>query len=570
LLRRVAHSATVTLPEEYIRGVTLRTRLYSKELTLPAMRRALLLSVLLTLLHAGSSRRKVSKGGSGAKRRARGARLSVDPSSGWPAADVDLAAAAADMGLLEPRRCDFASVDGAALSAEDFARDHLRKAPVVFRGLMDSWPATQGGWEREALLARHGDATVTHAQASDVAQFGPKEGGGKSITSTLRDWVTSAMDSTDGSHAPLAFDRSASNVAYRLQQQGDFTAPKALAPGGMKQLLLSIGPPRAGLPLHTHGDSWLALAHGAKLWMVFPPEWGAATDAAAYDLLALRPVAAILAEKLLSTLPEDRRPLMCVQQAGEVVYLPALWWHATANLDGAVGVGAQNDVDDFTPVNDAGLEDLIAEQPQSGRALYQAAAHFLRPPRGVDSDDSEAAAERLEQGWMLFQSALAAEPFNFNYRAALARAGGALEAVGRALPDGMPRPAAALLEAAALVSDVVSKGVYSEPEAVESLCNLVIAAFGLEDYATSLVIAEQALQLDPAHHSTLNRAALSALFSGQKNLALRHLGTQMNHARDSEEKEYLDKFGSAVFQMPDEPEALIAAAAEMKKSMRRG
>ena len=44
----------------------------------------------------------------------------------------------------------------------------------------------------------------------------------------------------------------------------------------------------------------------------------------------------------------------------------------------------------------------------------------------------------------------------------------------------------------------------------------------------------------------------------------------MNHARDSEEKEYLDKFGSAVFQMPDEPEALIAAAAEMKKSMRRG
>jgi tetratricopeptide (TPR) repeat protein len=116
----------------------------------------------------------------------------------------------------------------------------------------------------------------------------------------------------------------------------------------------------------------------------------------------------------------------------------------------------------------------------------------------------------------------------------------------------------------------VSKEVYSEPEAVESLCNLVIAAFGLEDYATSLVIAEQALQLDPAHHSTLNRAALSALFSGQKNLALRHLGTQMNHARDSEEKEYLDKFGSAVFQMPDEPEALIASAAEMKKSMRRG
>ena len=179
--------------------------------------------LLLSLSHTGSSRRKTHKGGSDGPRRGRAHAMTwsmpVDPRSGWPAADANLAAAAAAMGLLEPRRCDFPSIDGTGLSAHNFSRDYLRKAPVVLRGLMDSWPARQGGWTREALLAQHGDAPVTHAQASDVAQFGPKEGGSKSFVSKLRDWVAATMDSTDGSHAPLAFDRSKSNVAYRLFQQ---------------------------------------------------------------------------------------------------------------------------------------------------------------------------------------------------------------------------------------------------------------------------------------------------------------------------------------------------------------
>lgn len=486
--------------------------------------------------------------------------MAVDPNSGWPAADPELAAAADAMGLLEPRRCDFSSIDGTRLSAHDFSRDYLRKAPVVLQGLTDSWPASEGRWKREALLEKHGDATVTHAQASDVAQFGPKEGGSKSITSKLRDWVIATMDSADGSHAPLAFDRSANNVAYRMEQQGDFTPPSVLEPGAMEQLLISLGPPGAGLPLHTHGDSWLALTHGSKLWIVFPPHWGASSAASAYDLLALRPPRTIIAENLLASLSEDEHPLICVQRPGEVVYLPALWWHATVNLEGAVGVGAQNDVGDYTAANDAALEALIAEHPQSGRALYQAAAHFLSP--GHDS-------ARLKQGWVLFQSALAAEPLNFNYWAALARATGALEAAGTALPDGVPRPGVALLDAAARVRLTADAGTYRKAEAIESLCNLVIAAFDLEDYETTLVIADQALQLDPAHHSTLNRASLGALFSGQKKLALRYLGMQMQYARDSDEKEYLNGLGSTVFGMPDDPGAFMAAVGEMKRSMRR-
>ena len=35
------------------------------------------------------------------------------------------------------------------------------------------------------------------------------------------------------------------------------------------------------------------------------------------------------------------RPLMCIQNSGEVVYLPAGWAHLTVNLDEVIGAGAR-------------------------------------------------------------------------------------------------------------------------------------------------------------------------------------------------------------------------------------
>ena len=225
-------------------------------------------------------------------------------------------------------RCDFERADGAELTPEAFQERYLRQRPVVLSGLTDGW-AGRELWSRERLLERHGGLEVTHAQASDVAQFGPKEGGGKALTSTLADWVQRTMDARPSGYrgaTAFAFDRSAGNVAYTLRQGGEFSPPGQMAAGRMEQLLLSLGPPRAGLPLHTHGDAWLGLTHGRKLWMVFPPTWGNESHPAAYTALALRSATAVLTGGLLESLPEEERPLLCLQRPGETVYLPALWW----------------------------------------------------------------------------------------------------------------------------------------------------------------------------------------------------------------------------------------------------
>ena len=64
-------------------------------------------------------------------------------------------------------------------------------------------------------------------------------------------------------------------------------------------------------------------------------------------------------------------------------------------------------------------------------------------------------------------------------------------------------------------------------------------------------------------------ALAAALFSGQKKLALKYLGTQMNHARDQAEKDYLNGFGAHVYEMPDDQAGLIAATAEIKRNLQK-
>ena len=303
--------------------------------------RVLLVLVLVLVLadgHAagggGARGRKAGKHGARAKRGGAPAAAYGGGSTGraepadWAGPSAAVLAAVAELGL---ERCDFerfengpAAVVAAAgdkrLSEEEFEARFLRRAPVVVTGLTDGWPG-RDGWERAALLATHGAeevgrghwrhrllagavpgwqrpislslsprtalsqpppssarVQVMHAEASDVAQFGPKEKGAKGIASTLAGWVGRHMsadsDSTGAESSKpqnIVFDRSTANLAYTLRDAGEFSPPPLLASTLATQLLLSLGPSGAGLPMHTHGDSWLALTHGLKLWFVYPP-----------------------------------------------------------------------------------------------------------------------------------------------------------------------------------------------------------------------------------------------------------------------------------------------------------
>lgn len=86
-------------------------------------------------------------------------------------------------------------------------------------------------------------------------------------------------------------------------------------------------------------SAWNALLHGRKRWALYPPR---------VDGLPPRVASASPSDffgTVLPELPPSERPLQCVLEAGEVMFLPSGWWHTVLNLQQTIAV-TENRVDD--------------------------------------------------------------------------------------------------------------------------------------------------------------------------------------------------------------------------------
>mmetsp|Transcript_26948 Transcript_26948/g.80797 ORF Transcript_26948/g.80797 Transcript_26948/m.80797 type:complete len:281 (+) Transcript_26948:348-1190(+) len=100
---------------------------------------------------------------------------------------------------------------------------------------------------------------------------------------------------------------------------GAWCAPENLAAS------FGVGGENSGVSFHTHGSGFGETLHGRKRWLLYPP--GAAPPGHHPDVSTRRWVEAVLPAL-------SRRPAHdCVLGAGELLYFPPNWWHATLNLD---------------------------------------------------------------------------------------------------------------------------------------------------------------------------------------------------------------------------------------------
>ncbi|XP_074053181.1 jmjC domain-containing protein 8 isoform X3 [Macrotis lagotis] len=84
----------------------------------------------------------------------------------------------------------------------------------------------------------------------------------------------------------------------------------------------------SGVPFHWHGPGYSEVIFGRKRWFLYPPEKRPDFHPNKTTLAWLRDT--------YPTLPVTERPLQCTVRAGEVLYFPDRWWHATLNLDTSV------------------------------------------------------------------------------------------------------------------------------------------------------------------------------------------------------------------------------------------
>lgn len=125
--------------------------------------------------------------------------------------------------------------------------------------------------------------------------------------------------------------------------------------GGAAQLLTHDG---CGGIAAGGGGPWLYLASGLKLWYVSPFERGPPVEAqwSVPHKSWLRPslhsghdgrVATAAhdsssnSSNALAAAMEAWAPLVCMQRPGDVLVLPAFWWHATVSLGSTVAFGRQ-------------------------------------------------------------------------------------------------------------------------------------------------------------------------------------------------------------------------------------
>ena len=231
--------------------------------------------------------------------------------------------------------------------------------PCLLTALLSpATPADTERWSRAGMIARHADTTVVLGTNRSLAVRGAPS---SRAPTRLADYLGGPGQQCDDSLPGYLF-LSAGNEPSRgalldeAEEAVDRWSRGVLAEflgelGASEPVLAVSGGEGSGIPWHRHHAAWLVLLHGAKRWHLYPPSVHppgiARRDAAAGPADTEAAADGGHAEwmgTVLPTLPEPERPMEVVQRAGELMYVPEGWWHATANdLDGelSVGIGAQ-------------------------------------------------------------------------------------------------------------------------------------------------------------------------------------------------------------------------------------
>jgi len=259
-------------------------------------------------------------------------------SGGWSDAE------ALELGI---DHCDIKQVDGRKITADRFIREFVLKSqPVVLRGAALDWKF-RTDWTKALLNTRLGD-TPTHAgpipyaadvsrsyrnkQATTLAAFieaMPEQA--RNANRTIPDYVVSAsvLKRTDWSHVresvplPPPFLQGKNQLLHNSMKQHILDQETILQ--------FYLGPAYSGSPFQFREDAWDALAFGKKRWFLTSPDSSVYSASPAYEFF----------KHDFDELTRERDIFQCVQNPGDVMYIPNMWSHMVLHLKESVGIDVE-------------------------------------------------------------------------------------------------------------------------------------------------------------------------------------------------------------------------------------
>uniref|UniRef100_A0A7S2TKF3 JmjC domain-containing protein n=1 Tax=Lotharella oceanica TaxID=641309 RepID=A0A7S2TKF3_9EUKA len=240
-----------------------------------------------------------------------------------------------------------------SLSYARFMRESVRSSkPIQFRHTFVSDVFNPDAWSLPGLSSSFGTRAFTVISHS-LQQ--------RRHTMTLKNYLDYARGHQDFSDPLYLFD---GNVPNELQQ--GVTSPDVLKDADLSENLgvshgneppqaktcrewLQIGCKDTGTGFHVDPFSfsaWSALAHGRKCWAFYPPQVippGVKAFRISEKLDGQEkweyeaPTSASWFQNILRNLKPEERPLLAIQEPGDIIFVPARWWHCVINETFSVG-----------------------------------------------------------------------------------------------------------------------------------------------------------------------------------------------------------------------------------------
>ncbi len=250
-------------------------------------------------------------------------------------------------------RCDFDIVDvgdigngngnGDEAALQSFLSGHYSRArPVILRGagLVVDWPG------RRLLTRKNMLEGLGHLRARSSRV--PYSDGPDTKMRTVKEFVTKCMRGSQARRvsrgctpSEILFDRVRAREfleTFRIPPQaraclGTYPRPSSLH---WPQIIMSGA--TGGAPFHDHQHALNGLVYGAKEWMLVPPGFShlaheiANTNGTSESGAWERAKARLDAAGVLST---------CTQVAGDLLFVPRMWMHATRSLEESVAIALE-------------------------------------------------------------------------------------------------------------------------------------------------------------------------------------------------------------------------------------
>lgn len=228
-------------------------------------------------------------------------------------------------------KCTVDRRDASDLTIKEFEEEYRFKKPVIVRfpnGAKD-WTNPRK-WSLSSLKQEYGQWYVLSGNSLEIV----RKGGNGDVQSSFTEFVDSLMQDKDEIGEPFyIFDRMFYN---------DSSLPRTLKPpkyfeikDGIDDSIFFLGASSSGVSFHKHADAWNGVIYGQKRWFLYPtthtPPGGVYPGFTQIEWY----------NKIYPSLSEEDAPMECVQEAGEILYLPEGTYHGTINLGDTVAIGIQ-------------------------------------------------------------------------------------------------------------------------------------------------------------------------------------------------------------------------------------